>query len=137
MIRRTVVAVGLAALALAGVVSAATVPGLAEADVNAALQRAHEKYRTLQEGKNADYIPALARGRAAPGPATGGPRGRPRPRRDRAALPNVASERLGDLDVGEMRHVQAQPGVGDPRRDRAPRGRPEQQLHQGRAWSCP
>ena len=33
---------------------AVSTPGLAEADVNAALQAAYEKYRTLQEGKNAD-----------------------------------------------------------------------------------
>jgi glutaminase len=41
--------------------AAVSTPGLAEADVNAALGAAYEKYRTLQEGKNADYIPALAR----------------------------------------------------------------------------
>lgn len=33
----------------------------AKADVDAALAAAHAKYRTLQEGKNADYIPALAK----------------------------------------------------------------------------
>ena len=41
--------------------AAATQPGLAEADVNAALQAAYAKYKDLQEGKNADYIPALAK----------------------------------------------------------------------------
>ena len=33
----------------------------AAADITAALNEAHAKYRTLQEGKNADYIPALAK----------------------------------------------------------------------------
>jgi glutaminase len=40
---------------------AAAQPGLAEADVNAALQAAYAKYKDLKEGKNADYIPALAK----------------------------------------------------------------------------
>lgn len=31
------------------------------ADIESALKAAHEKYRTLQEGANADYIPALAK----------------------------------------------------------------------------
>jgi glutaminase len=35
--------------------------GLAAADVNAALQAAYAKYKDLKEGKNADYIPALAK----------------------------------------------------------------------------
>jgi glutaminase len=33
----------------------------AEADIQAALNAAHSKYRTLKEGANADYIPALAK----------------------------------------------------------------------------
>jgi glutaminase len=33
----------------------------APADVDAALKAAHEKYKTLKEGANADYIPALAK----------------------------------------------------------------------------
>jgi glutaminase len=80
MIRRTLGAVGagLLGLALVAVVNAApqaaakaktpakpaavaTLPGLAEADVNAALQAAYAKYKDLKEGKNADYIPALAK----------------------------------------------------------------------------
>ena len=32
-----------------------------EADINAALQAAYAKYKDLAEGKNADYIPALAK----------------------------------------------------------------------------
>ncbi len=32
-----------------------------KADIDAALKAAHDKYRTLKEGANADYIPALAR----------------------------------------------------------------------------
>jgi glutaminase len=35
--------------------------GLARADVEAALKAAHAKYKDLKEGKNADYIPALAK----------------------------------------------------------------------------
>lgn len=35
--------------------------GLTDAAINAALQAAHSKYRDLKEGKNADYIPALAK----------------------------------------------------------------------------
>ena len=34
---------------------------LAKADIEAALDAAHSKYKTLQEGANADYIPALAK----------------------------------------------------------------------------
>jgi glutaminase len=49
----------LALLAAALVVPAARAQ--TPADVDAALQAAHAKYRTLQEGKNADYIPALAK----------------------------------------------------------------------------
>src|SRR5512137_2917998 len=41
---------------LAGTVAAQT-----EADINTALQAAYAKYKDLQEGKNADYIPALAK----------------------------------------------------------------------------
>ena len=36
-------------------------PGYTEADINAALQAAYAKYKDLKEGKNADYIPALAK----------------------------------------------------------------------------
>ena len=53
---------GLALLALAymaGGPAAAQAP--AKADIEAALQAAHAKYKDLQEGKNADYIPALAK----------------------------------------------------------------------------
>ena len=39
--------------------AAADSPGKAEID--AALSAAHAKYQGLQEGKNADYIPALAK----------------------------------------------------------------------------
>jgi len=34
---------------------------LAPADIQRALNAAYDKYKTLQEGKNADYIPALAK----------------------------------------------------------------------------
>lgn len=39
----------------------AAAPVIRKADVDAALAAAHAQYRTLQEGKNADYIPALAK----------------------------------------------------------------------------
>ncbi len=35
--------------------------GIGEAQINAALQAAYAKYKDLKEGKNADYIPALAK----------------------------------------------------------------------------
>jgi glutaminase len=41
--------------------AAPSLAGYTEADINAALQAAYEKYKDLQEGKNADYIPALAK----------------------------------------------------------------------------
>jgi len=41
--------------------AASALPGYTEADINAALQAAYAKYKDLQEGKNADYIPALAK----------------------------------------------------------------------------
>jgi glutaminase len=55
----------LAALAAAALSSIALLAQggapLAPAQVEGALKTAHEKYRTLKEGKNADYIPALAK----------------------------------------------------------------------------
>jgi glutaminase len=51
-----------AAVALAGLVGAsASAQALKAADVQAALDAAYAKYQNLQEGKNADYIPALAK----------------------------------------------------------------------------
>ena len=44
-------------LALPDALFAASIPG---SQIDAALKAAYEKYRTLNEGKNADYIPALA-----------------------------------------------------------------------------
>jgi glutaminase len=41
--------------------AASALPGYTQADVNAALQAAYAKYKDLKEGKNADYIPALAK----------------------------------------------------------------------------
>ena len=46
-------------LALAGAASAASAQTAAE--IQSALDGAYAKYKDLQEGKNADYIPALAR----------------------------------------------------------------------------
>lgn len=45
---------------LALLVAPAAEAQLAKADVEAALEAAHAKYKGLKEGKNADYIPALA-----------------------------------------------------------------------------
>jgi glutaminase len=50
-------AVAAAALLLSAVVAPAQTP----AEIDAALKAAYEKYKTLQEGANADYIPALAK----------------------------------------------------------------------------
>jgi glutaminase len=41
--------------------ASAALPGYTDADINAALQAAYDKYKDIQEGKNADYIPALAK----------------------------------------------------------------------------
>lgn len=40
---------------------ASALAGYSESDINAALQAAYAKYKDLKEGKNADYIPALAK----------------------------------------------------------------------------
>ncbi len=67
MIRRTLLVIVTLALAFSLALGAQTAkaqpaaPGLSEADVNAALQVAYTKYKDLKEGKNADYIPALAK----------------------------------------------------------------------------
>jgi glutaminase len=60
-IRNMVAAIpaALLALGLSGVVEAKDL--YKKADVEAALNAAYEKYKGLQEGKNADYIPALAK----------------------------------------------------------------------------
>ncbi len=41
--------------------AASALAGYSESDINAALQAAYAKYKDLKEGKNADYIPALAK----------------------------------------------------------------------------
>src|SRR5262249_39711326 len=53
-------AFGVAVCVLAGA-SIALAQTPAKADVDSALKTAYDKYKTLQEGKNADYIPALAK----------------------------------------------------------------------------
>ena len=56
--------VGVGALVLSLAASILTVPALraqAPGDLQAAVDAAYAKYRGLQEGKNADYIPALAK----------------------------------------------------------------------------
>jgi len=45
----------------AGQQATASKAGLNDSEINAALQAAHAKYKNLAEGKNADYIPALAK----------------------------------------------------------------------------
>jgi glutaminase len=47
--------------AVAGPQAAPAKAGFTEAEINAALQAAFAKYKDLREGKNADYIPALAK----------------------------------------------------------------------------
>jgi len=58
-----IVTARIGALLLASVLSAGAVQAqsLRAADINAALDAAYNQYRTLQEGANADYIPALAK----------------------------------------------------------------------------
>jgi hypothetical protein len=47
--------------AVALLCGAAVAHAQAPAAIDAALKAAHEKYKNLKEGKNADYIPALAK----------------------------------------------------------------------------
>ena len=54
---RTVVAFGASTLLTSGISAQAP----SEQAINAALNSAYNKYKTLKEGKNADYIPALAK----------------------------------------------------------------------------
>jgi len=54
---RTVVAIGASTLLTSGI----SAQGQSEQAINAALNSAYNKYKTLKEGKNADYIPALAK----------------------------------------------------------------------------
>jgi glutaminase len=57
------ISIRVGALLLASMLGAgaAQAQNLRAADINAALDAAYNKYRTLQEGANADYIPALAK----------------------------------------------------------------------------
>jgi glutaminase len=59
MYRRAISFILLALLGLA--LTYAPLAAQSEADINAALQAAYAKYKDLAEGKNADYIPALAK----------------------------------------------------------------------------
>ncbi len=52
---------GAVALALALLSLPAAARAQKPAEIDAALKAAHAKYQTLAEGKNADYIPALAK----------------------------------------------------------------------------
>jgi len=68
MTRHTLALLFAALLGLMPAVGAVAAPqaasgrvGFTEAEVNAALQAAYAEYKDLQEGKNADYIPALAK----------------------------------------------------------------------------
>jgi glutaminase len=68
MIRRALAVICTAFLGLTLAFGAGALPqtapardGLTEAAINAALQAAYAKYKDLKEGKNADYIPALAK----------------------------------------------------------------------------
>ena len=63
MMRRALTIICVALLGLTLTVGAAEAPqtGFTETGINAALQAAYAKYKDLKEGKNADYIPALAK----------------------------------------------------------------------------
>ena len=61
MARNTQRPVRVALAAVAIMVAAATLSIVAQADPQAAVNAAYNKYKTLKEGKNADYIPALAK----------------------------------------------------------------------------
>jgi glutaminase len=74
MVRRMFVAVSALAFATAAfaaapeakapatpAVAASSLAGYTEADIQMALLAAYDKYKDIQEGKNADYIPALAK----------------------------------------------------------------------------
>src|SRR5262245_1970223 len=54
-------AIGIVAFVLAATSPVAVAQTPAKADVDSALKTAYDKYKGLQEGKNADYIPALAK----------------------------------------------------------------------------
>ncbi|HTY41206.1 MAG TPA: glutaminase A [Thermoanaerobaculia bacterium] len=54
-------AAAIASIAAALVLLAPAAPAQSPAQIDSALSAAYEKYKDLQEGKNADYIPALAR----------------------------------------------------------------------------
>ena len=54
-------AAAIASIAAALVLLAPAAPVQSPAQIDSALSAAYEKYKDLQEGKNADYIPALAR----------------------------------------------------------------------------
>ena len=59
--RWTARAAAAGALLLGLGVGAVSAPAQTAAEIDAALKAAHAKYQSLQEGKNADYIPALAK----------------------------------------------------------------------------
>ena len=67
LLRWAVAPAGLALFLLAGQTSftraqtATATTGMTATSMDAAINAAYEKYRGLQEGKNADYIPALAK----------------------------------------------------------------------------
>ena len=68
LLLRPIAVAALAALGAAAPAAAQTAMSAApdKAAVEKALRAAHAKYATLQEGKNADYIPALAEGALEP-----------------------------------------------------------------------
>jgi glutaminase len=58
---RNIVSLGACAIALGVIASMPAIEAQSATDVQKAVDAAHAKYRTLKEGKNADYIPALAK----------------------------------------------------------------------------
>ncbi|HZL71351.1 MAG TPA: glutaminase, partial [Planctomycetota bacterium] len=59
--RKTLAIFAAAALAVAAATTPAPAQVPAKPQVDAAMKAAYDKYKALKEGKNADYIPALAK----------------------------------------------------------------------------
>jgi glutaminase len=59
--RNSIVSLGACALGLAVITSPSALRAQAAGDMQKAVDAAYAKFRTLKEGKNADYIPALAK----------------------------------------------------------------------------
>src|SRR4029079_15063279 len=58
---RAVFTIALAAVGASTASTYSLAQGTKDAAINAALNEAYNKYKNIEEGKNADYIPALAK----------------------------------------------------------------------------